>query len=191
MATSPVLGIFVGGRSRRMGGQPKGRLPSPTTGEPLVVALVRAGRGAGLTPVLVGDAAPYADLVPEVPRLADDPPGLGPLGGLAALLAHAAGGVAVAVACDMPHVTAGVLARLVAHPGDAPVVAPRRGADAPYEPMLARYAAAAVGPVLADALAQGVRSFQQLFRLLEVETLPLDGPLSRALEDWDHPRDMG
>lgn len=190
-AAGAILGIFVGGRSRRMGGQPKGRLPSPSTGEPLVVALATAGRAAGLTPVLVGDASAYVDLLVDVPRVPDDPSGVGPLGGLAALLDHVGEGYAVAVACDMPRVTAHVLQRVLLHPASAPVVAPRRAPDAPLEPLLARYDAAAVAPVLAHALAEGVRSFQALFARLHVAVLPTDDALAEALVDWDHPDDMG
>jgi molybdenum cofactor guanylyltransferase len=187
---TPLLGIFVGGRSRRMGGQPKGRLPSPTTGAPLIVALAHAGRAAGLEPVLVGDASPYADLVPDVPRLADDPPGVGPLGGLSALLAHAGEGRAVAVACDMPHVTAEVLADLWAQPA-APVVAARRTPDGPWEPLLARYDAPSVAPFLRQILATGERSFQGLLGRLQVHPWVPTGEAARTLEDWDRPEDVG
>jgi molybdenum cofactor guanylyltransferase len=191
VAPPATLGIFVGGRSRRMGGRPKGRLTSPASGEPLVVALVREGRAAGLVPVLVGDASSYADLVPDAPRIEDDPSGVGPLGGLAALLAHAREGHVVTVACDMPHVTAPVLRRIADHPSDAAVVAPRRGPDAPFEPMLARYQVSTVAPVLAEALGEGVRSFQALLARLPVEAVPANGDLAAALEDWDHPEDVG
>ncbi len=182
-----VLGVFVGGASRRMGGRPKGLLPGPS-GEPLVEGLVRAGREAGLEAVLVGDAAAYASVVPEVPRLADRPPGVGPLGGLAALLHHAGDADAIAVACDMPHVSAAVLTRLAAHPSAAAVIAPER--DGRFEPLLARYRAGRVGPDVDRAIAEGVRSFQELFGRLDVERLALDVDLERALVDWDTPDDV-
>ncbi|MFW6051958.1 MAG: NTP transferase domain-containing protein, partial [Myxococcota bacterium] len=98
---------------------------------------------------------------------------------------------AVAVACDMPHVTVEVLRRLVAAPGEAAVVAPRRGPDAPWEPLLARYDSPRVRPVLAQALARGERSFQALLGRLPVQALPPDPALERALEDWDAPDDLG
>jgi choline dehydrogenase len=41
---SAVLGVFVGGRSTRMGGHPKGLLAAPDTGEALVVRAVRLAR---------------------------------------------------------------------------------------------------------------------------------------------------
>ena len=185
MVEHAVLGVLVGGRSRRMGGRPKGLLEAPGGGETLVERLAREGRAAGLEPVLVGEAAAYASVAPDVQRLADDPPGVGPLGGLAALLAHAGDRDAIAVGCDMPYVDAAILRRLVGDPRDAGVLAARR--DGRWEPLLARYRARHVHPALTAALAEGVRSFQELFARLDVAELPVDEALSRALADWDAP----
>jgi molybdopterin-guanine dinucleotide biosynthesis protein A len=187
--TAALLGVFVGGSSSRMGGHPKGRLAAPDTGEPLVERLVRLGREAGLEPVLVGDAAGYGDLAPDTARIADDPPGVGPLGGLSALLDHAGERHAVAVACDMPHVTARALAELAAHPADEPVVAVRKGPDAPWEPLLARYHAPRVRPAVQRALARGVRSFQKVLGELEVHAVRPDELGPSVADDWDTPDD--
>ena len=94
-----ALGVFVGGRSSRMGGQPKGLLSVPGGDEPLVLHALRAGVHAGLSAAwLVGDLAAYDAPVHVAQaawpryllgRLTDDPPGVGPLGGLRALLAAA------------------------------------------------------------------------------------------------------
>lgn len=184
--SATMLGIFVGGASRRMGGRPKGLLPAPGSSSlTLVESLVAAGRVAGLAPVLVGAAEPYAAVVPAVRRLADAPAGVGPLGGLHALVRTAGTGDAIAVACDMPYVDAAILERLARHPSAAAVVAARRAEG--WEPLLARYRAPAVRPVLERALAEGVRSFQDLFERLEVEPLEIDADLGRALVDWDTP----
>jgi molybdopterin-guanine dinucleotide biosynthesis protein A len=184
-----VLGVFVGGRSRRMG-RPKGLLPAPDTGEALLLRLLRLAREIGLTPVLVGDATPYHALAPEVLRLADQPVGIGPLGGLSALLAHAEDHSVLAVACDMPFLSAPLLARLATTGGPAAVVAPRSAPDAPLEPLCALYDATRVRPVLAAALSQGERSFQRLLRRLEVEELSLSPEESAQLRDWDTPQDL-
>lgn len=185
-----VLGVFVAGASRRMRGHPKGLLPAPDTGEPIVAKLVRLGREVDLEAVLVGRSPHYAAVAPGVPTLEDRPAGVGPLGGLAALLAHADGGVAVAVACDMPFVTAASLRRVATSPSTAQVVAPRRGPEAPFEPFLARYDAARALPVVERALRDGARSFQRLFALCEVDPLELDAELASALTDWDSPDDL-
>ncbi len=191
-SSPPLLGVFVGGASRRMGGAPKGLLTSPEPGatETLVERLARVGAEAGLEVCLVGEASAYAGVLPGVPRLPDEPPGIGPLSGLAALLAHAGARPALTVGCDMPFVDAAVLRKLVSFPSVAPVVAPRRGEAAPYEPMLARWAPPRVLPALTSAIGRGVRSFQGLLAGLEVDPLPVDEAVARALVDWDTPDDL-
>jgi len=192
MPATGFLAIFTGGASRRMG-RPKGRLLVPGSSQTIVETLVARGRSAGMQPLLVGEASVYADLVTDVERLADEPPGAGPIAGL-----HAALRLAVsrgtpqilAVACDMPYVSSELMASLSAHASSAPVLAARRGERGPWEPMLARYAAPQVLPVLVEAIDEGCRSFQQLFRRLEVEPLPWTPELERALHDWDRPEDL-
>jgi molybdopterin-guanine dinucleotide biosynthesis protein A len=147
---------------------------------------------------LVGDLAVYDALTAELEcapfqgRVADAPGGVGPLGGLRAVLAtaaeHGQSHVTV-IACDMPYVTSALLAELREHSSTAPVLAARRDAEAPWEPMLARYRPAAVLPVLDATLAAGARSFQALFKQLEVARFEADGVLA-ALADWDTPRDV-
>lgn len=185
-----LAGIFVGGASKRMGGRPKGLLTAPDTGETLVARLIRIAEEAGMEPVLVGDAAPYAESPLARTALADAPDIDGPLGGLAALLENAGTRPALAIACDMPFVSGLSLTRLAQHAPDAVVVAPRRGVDAPWEPLFARYTPGAVLPILKAAAATGVRSFQALFARLDVVELPLDSAIEAALRDWDTPEDV-
>jgi len=174
-------------------GEPKGLLLIPGSSEPILEALVRRGGEAGFETVLVGEATPYAQLVAGVPRLGDDPPGAGPLAGLHAAIRHALQtdrSQLVAIACDMPFVSPEALAQVRDHRSGAIVVAPKRAADAPWEPMLARYDAARLADPLAEAIARGERSFQKLFASIEVEALPLSEAVARALEDWDRPEDL-
>ena len=174
-------------------GTDKGLLPMPGTGEPIVEALVRVAREAGFEPVLVGAAEPYSDLAEGVARLVDDPPGAGPLAGLHAALRHAlrtGRHQLIAVACDMPHLSREPLERLRNHRSSAVVVAPRRSAEAPWEPMLARYDALRLSDTLRDAISRGERSFQKLFASIDVDELPLSDAVERALDDWDHPEDV-
>ncbi len=185
-----VVGIFVGGASRRMGGRPKGLLPAPDTGEPIVARLARLARSLSLEVALVGEAGPYVGVVPDAPRLLDRPQGVGPLGGLGALLAFAGERPAVAVACDMPYVSTEVLEMLVAPGWRGSVVAPRRAPGAPPEPFLTRYDPIRVRPALERALAAGVRSFRGLLAGLDVEDLPLRDEALRCLVDWDAPGDV-
>ena len=192
MTAPPLLAVFVGGKSRRMG-MHKGLLPIPGSSEPILEALIRRGRAAGFEPVLVGEATPYTRLAEGVLRLDDDPPGAGPLAGLRAAVHHALTthrSRLVAVACDMPFVSAEALAEALHYRSSAIVVAPKRSADAPWEPMLARYEPARLADPLAKAISLGQRSFQTLFASVEVEALPLSEAVARALEDWDHPEDL-
>lgn len=192
MPSRPVLAIFVGGKSRRMA-KDKGLLITPGGAETILEALVRRGRDAGFDPVLVGEARPYAHLVPDVSRIDDDPPGAGPLAGLHAALRHTLCVEAtsmIAVACDMPYVGVDALAAVRDHPSERAVLAPRRSVDAPWEPMLARYDAARLVDLVDGAISRGQRSFQALFAQLEVEPMPLSPTIERALRDWDTPGDL-
>lgn len=181
-----TVGIFVGGASRRMGGAPKGLLPAPDRGEPLVVRAARVAREAGLSPCLVGRADAYVRTLPDLAVIDDAPAGIGPLGGLRALL-DARGPVVIALACDMPWVDVDALSALRDATGTAPVVAARRAPDAPWEPLLARYDARAVIPAIDAALAAGERSFQAVLRRLPVAELTLP---PQVLQDWDAPEDL-
>src|SRR5262245_56475073 len=127
MAASLVVGLFVGGLGSRFGGIAKGNLRHPS-GVRLVERLASVGETAlpGAPLVLVGERAEYADL--GLTALSDEPSGIGPLGGLRALVAFAkknACGGAIALACDMPFVTAELVSRLAREHPTATALAPR------------------------------------------------------------------
>lgn len=175
-----------------MGGAPKGLLPSPS-GEPIVTRLASLLAGAGLDVVLVGRHEAYAALgLSQIP----DAPGIeGPLAGLVALLAHAEAAHAVrtsaskhviAVACDMPFVTASLVARLLEAP-PAAITAPR--IDGRWQPFFARYDAARVLPVAREHASRGVFALQRLFDACEAKALELSPEHARDLDDWDRPED--
>lgn len=185
-----IAGIFVGGQATRMGGIAKGLLPAPDSGEPLVARLARLCSERGLEVVLVGSALRYQNAFPELRTLPDVDGAEGPLAGLASLLRFTRDREAVALACDLPYVTAPLLERLATHPTTAAVLSMRRADDAPWEPLFARYDAARVLPVLQAAMGSGVRSFQKLFALLQVEALALDDAERSQLRDWDAPEDL-
>jgi molybdopterin-guanine dinucleotide biosynthesis protein A len=210
-----IAGIFVGGASTRMRGQPKGRLLARDTGEPLIVRSARLLRLARLTPVLVGEARAYDDLLPDVPRIADAPQGVGPLGGLSGLFAFAQGaesplpnalpereGTALgaraagwdkdyvlALACDMPFVSLELIEKLAGAAGDEDVLA-ARGAGGFWEPLCARYSLAGCPPAVRAALAADERSLQALFCRLRVAELALSESERVELCDWDAPEDL-
>jgi molybdenum cofactor guanylyltransferase len=194
--TLPAVGIFVGGQGRRMGGVAKGWLRHQ--GRPLIVRLVEACRGAAAPAelsalYLIGNIAAYVET--RVAALPDDPPEVGPMGGLRALLleAHRLGRDAVAVAVDLPYVDAALVRRLFAEEPGAVALAPRQGNR--WQPLFARYRPATLLPLVDAALAGGRTSLQTLFS--DLATLGLATPelvLSEgerlALRDWDRPNDM-
>jgi molybdenum cofactor guanylyltransferase len=184
-----VLGIFVGGRGSRMGGRQKALLTTPDGLETLLERTLRIARQAGLPAVLVGRAelgAPFEGLV----QLPDADACAGPLAGLSALLEYAGDRHALAVACDMPYVSAGLLRRLAEAQPEAVVLAPRDAATGKWQPLFARYAPRSVSGVLAREIAAGARSFQAVFRALAVEELELSSAEASSLRDWDTPDDM-
>jgi molybdopterin-guanine dinucleotide biosynthesis protein A len=189
MSNTPWLGIFVGGRATRMGGYPKGLLAAPGSGEPLLARLARMSRELGAEPVLVGEAAAYAGVAAGLRSLADEPAGVGPLGGLNALL-HAAGQRPVlAVACDMPRISRELLSRLLEEAPAALVLSPRN-AEGFWEPLCARYDSPRAAARCAGALGRGLRSFQRWFAELEVTELLLSAAEQAQLQDWDSPEDV-
>ncbi len=200
-----VVGIFVGGAARRMGGIPKGLLRHPESGLSLVETLAghaEAVCGAGSV-VLVGDHSAYAHL--PWPRLQDRlettsaagskrPSGMdanarvGPLGGLAALLEHAAQRAApwvISLACDLPRADRALLQALLSAAPDAALVAPRSRF---WELLSARWLVNAALPVALEALASGQHALQPLAAALGATELPLADP--GVLLDWDSPTDL-
>ena len=179
-----LAGIFVGGAGKRMGGVAKGLLRTED-GTTIVERLRGMLEQLGLRVVLVGAGAAYAGLGLEV--VADEPSGIGPLGGLSALLRCADDAWVIALACDMPFVTGEIVERLLAASNDAPIVAPRR--DGRWEPLCARYDPARV---IAHALALARtrdHSLQRLLRDSGAVELPLGPQEADLLRDWDTPED--
>ncbi len=192
---SIVVGVFVGGKSQRMGAH-KAMLPAPdaesrTSGETLVARAVRVAEEAGARVAIVGQGE-IPESLDRLPRLSDDPAGQGPLGGLRALLLHAqASGRshALTLACDMPYVSRALLTTLLEHPSQADVVAPRDPASGKWQPLCARYCVERALPLLDQALSRGERSFQGLFGVLDVHALALGDHEHAQLRDWDTPED--
>jgi molybdopterin-guanine dinucleotide biosynthesis protein A len=183
---APCVGIFVGGSGSRMGGRDKSQLPAPGGRDTLLGRWLRVLQQAGLQDVvLVGGAG-----AGERPRLQDDPPGIGPLGGLSALLKHAGPRAAITLACDMPYVEAGLLRRLVSEAPDATALAPRDEVTGKWQPMFARYDAPAARPVVAAAISDGRHALQAVLGQLEAQVLSLDAAERAQLRDWDRPEDV-
>ncbi len=192
MSGTPLVGLFVGGQGTRMGGVAKGLLPLESGQNVIQRLLDELARALPDSErVLVGAATAYAAL--ELEALADRPAGIGPIGGLAALLEHAAqrgASQVVALACDLPRLDAGVITRLVAADAAASaVVICQRGVR---NPLIARYAVEPSLGAVAAALGAGQRSLQAVLDRLQPPPTLLELALADAalLDDWDTPGDM-
>ena len=188
-----LLGIFVGGRARRMGGAPKGLLAAPNSEETLVERLLRVSQQAlGAHQILlVGRAPAYAGL--GLSFVEDAPAGVGPLGGLCGLLDAAlerGNGAVIALACDMPHVSAELIGRLMTHAPAAAAVAPRT--DGKWQPLVARYEPCLALRAARAALAEGERALYCVLDRLggDAVELPLAAGEAALLRDWDEPSDL-
>jgi molybdopterin-guanine dinucleotide biosynthesis protein A len=140
----PIVGaVLAGGASRRMG---TAKATLELGGRPLLEYPLAAVQGAGLEPVVV--AKPDSRLPPlAVPRWEEPAEPVHPLTGIIAALRAAGDRPVLAVACDMPFVTAELIADLAAHV--APLVVPE--ADGRLHPLLARWHPSLL-PSLCDAL---------------------------------------
>jgi molybdopterin-guanine dinucleotide biosynthesis protein A len=184
-----LAGIFVGGRGERLGGIAKGMLRT-RSGMTLIERWREIFDTLRVEHVLVGRHPAYEELAIETiaDASADGGQSLGPLGGVVALLERASErrGFAIAVACDMPFVSAALVRRLIDAP-PAMLVAPRRRGR--WEPFFARYDAAATLPI-ALSLANRPASLQLLFDRAQASALPLAPEEEALLDDWDRPEDL-
>ncbi len=181
-----------------MGGFPKGNLQRDgrtlldRTLDVCARALAQlAPEGVTLPICLVGESSAYAPAT-LVSRLADHPPGRGPMGGLRALLHEAArhDRPALALACDLPFLTPELIGRAILESPSAASLAPRQ--QGRWQPLFARYDHRAVLPVIERALQSDRTSLQTLFDSLGTHAveLYLSEAEHSALRDWDRPNDM-
>jgi molybdopterin-guanine dinucleotide biosynthesis protein A len=182
---STVAGIFVGGRGTRMGGRPKGLLE--IDGETIVSRWRRIFAAVGVPCVLVGTHDAYASLgVPMLRDMGD----YGPMAGLEALCHHAkseSAKYAVAVACDMPYVSEGLVRRLLEAP---PAYAVAARASSKWQPFFARYDASEIALHAFCSAFPNQTSLQFLLDDARAVELPLSDAEREELRDWDTPEDI-
>jgi molybdopterin-guanine dinucleotide biosynthesis protein A len=145
-----VTGVIqAGGRSTRMGGEPKALLD---VGGRRIIERVLAAVAPAVDDVLIVTNTPDLYAFLGLPMIPDAFPDHGSLGGIFSGLAAAKGDAAFTVACDMPFLHPDV-ARLVARrAGEADVVIPRVGEV--LETMHAAYAKACL-PAMEARLRDG------------------------------------
>ena len=134
--------IQAGGRSTRMGGEPKALLE--LAGKRIVERVVDA-LSTVLDDLLVVTNTPERYEFLRLPMVADRYPDGGSLGGIFTGLEAAGGDAAFTVACDMPFLSPDVVRLVLARAGDADVVIPC--VNGQYETMHALYAKACLAPM--------------------------------------------
>jgi len=171
--------ILAGGQARRFGGRDKGAL--------LVEGRSIRERQLAALATLTSDVL----IVGGRDGIPDRVPGCGPLGGLQTALLESAGEATIVIACDMPHVSAPLLAHLSALARQADAVVPFT--DRGYHPLCAVYTQACLGPV-ARRLAAGRLKMTDLFddvrvRAVTAEELRAFGDVHRLLANINTPAD--
>jgi len=181
--------ILAGGKARRLGGRDKSRLV--IEGRPIIVRQLEVLQRVAHDIFIVGPRADlYADL--GLPVYADLVPDRGALGGLYTALEVARDDAVLAVACDLPFLDAGLLARLVERSAghDGAWMATGRGA----EPLIACYRRSARACVL-ERLRAGALKVADLGTTLEMAAVGAEeaaefGPLDRLLANVNTPEDF-
>jgi molybdopterin-guanine dinucleotide biosynthesis protein A len=164
-----VTGVIqAGGRSTRMGGDPKALLE---LGGKRIVERVVDALGAVVDDLLVVTNTPERYAFLHLPMVPDRYPDGGALGGIATGLAAAAGEAVFTVACDMPFIHPDVVRLVLARAGEADVVIPR--VDGQYETMHALYARACL-PHMEARLRAGELKIVGFFPAVRVLEIPAD-----------------
>ena len=134
--------IQAGGKSTRMGGEPKALME--LGGRPIVARVLDVVRQVTERVLLVTNTPDlYAFL--GLPMVPDVFPEGGSLGGIYSGLRAAPGDAAFTVACDMPFLSEPVARLVLARAGEADVVAPRVGEQ--WETLHACYGKACLAPM--------------------------------------------
>lgn len=134
--------IQAGGKSTRMGGEPKALME--LGGRPIVARVLDVVRQVTERVLLVTNTPDlYAFL--GLPMVPDVFPEGGSLGGIYSGLRAAPGDAAFTVACDMPFLSEPVARLVLARAGEADVVAPRIGEQ--WETLHACYGKACLAPM--------------------------------------------
>jgi len=187
-----TIGLFVGGKGTRMGGVAKGLLRTPDGNESLLERLRgQCARAVPAAPIhLIGEGAEYAAL--GWPQLADNPAGIGPIGGLRALLLHAVANeteLALAFSCDLPFLDEAAISALITPFSGVTRVPIAQGR---LQPLAAAYAPVAALAAVDRSLALGKHALMHVLDQLgtELERVEFDAERARALRDWDTPEDL-
>lgn len=183
-----TAGILIGGLSRRMG-RPKALLE--IAGQTLLQRTVDLAGQIADRVVLLG--APPFDLPPTLHPftiLPDSPPNIGPIAGLASLLAAADRDPALLLACDMPRLTPDLLSRLVdaAHCDFDAVAFSTAAPPDGWHPCCALYMPSAAA-VVSTRVANRQFALKPLLVALRTHTINVAAPDATLLTNLNTPAD--
>jgi molybdopterin-guanine dinucleotide biosynthesis protein A len=156
-------------------------------GVPMALCVATALRGAGCESIVAvgGDAPRLHSLGFDV--VADGWPGEGPMGGVATALKHfAAHDVVVAVACDLPLLTAATVEALVTHLAEAPTAIAAVAVTDRVQPLCVAWRPTAFESLQAALLA-GDRRLQDLLARLPIVKLSVN---PQDLQNVNTPSDL-
>ncbi len=177
-----ILGaILAGGQATRMGRRAKGLLPHDHGGS-LIAHLLTELRTAGVADVLIvaNDLGAYDRFGAAV--VADLRPGLGPLAGMEAALAHAVDGnraeAVLFFPCDLPAITCRQIKRLVAafQARPAGIKMAVTGGQTPRRHVVCCIVHRDMLPEIAAALDRGQRKVSALWEKLGAEEVSFPDP---------------
>jgi molybdopterin-guanine dinucleotide biosynthesis protein A len=161
-----VTGVVqAGGKSTRMGGQPKALME--LGGERIIERVVRAVQPA-VDDLLIVTNTPEPYLFLGLPMVPDAFPDSGSLGGIYSGLKAASSDAVFTVACDMPFLHAGVIRLVVDRAGEGDVVIPLVGGQ--YETLHACYHKRCLLP-MEERLRQGRLKIVEFFDRVRVVTI--------------------
>jgi molybdopterin-guanine dinucleotide biosynthesis protein A len=174
--------ILAGGRGRRMGA-PKHDVRLPA-GRRMIEAVADALWSTCRHVVVVGPP----EAMPALPHVEDLRPGLGPLGGIEALLASGIDAQYLVCPCDQPSLTAALL-RTLLEPSLAPVTALRLQGEARPRPLPLRVSVEALDVVRAH-LDAGRHAVRELLESVDTETIDLPRSREGQLLNVNRPEDL-
>lgn len=166
-----VTGVIqAGGKSTRMGGQPKALME---LGGRRIIERVMTALEAAVDDVLVVTNTPELYAFLGVPMVPDIYPDHGSLGGIYSGLKAVSGEAAFTVACDMPFLRPDIVRLVVERAGAGDVVIPR--VEGVYETLHAAYRKTCLAP-MEERLIQGrlkITDFFDAVRVVPIEEAEL------------------
>jgi len=161
--------IQAGGRSVRMGAQPKALLE---VGGRRIIERVLIALAPAVDDVLLVTNTPELYAFLKLPMVADIYPDHGSLGGIYSGLKAVSSPAALTVACDMPFLHPDVIALVAARAGEGDVVIPRVGGQ--LEPLHAVYGKACLPHIAERLIAGRLKIVELLERVRVVEVAEAD-----------------